>query len=271
MGMPTHENTRPVVLIIAGHDPSGAAGIHADIETLFSCGVRSASLLTATTTQDSSRFVSLQPQRVEDFAAQAELLFADMRFSACKVGMLGSSDIAECVNQLIPRLRGIPVVLDPILRTGTGTVVTDAALFKAIRDQLLTMSTVVTPNMAEALLLSGCETGSEAAQKLLALGAENVVITGADEDTPSVINTLYQHGGAQTRYEYQRLAGVYHGSGCTFSSSIAAYLAHGLDIEEAARRAQEFTWSALAAGSQVGRGQLHPDRMQAAGKEPDRK
>jgi hydroxymethylpyrimidine/phosphomethylpyrimidine kinase len=261
--MTTHEYTKPLVLIIAGHDPSGAAGIHADIETMFACGVRCASLLTATTTQDTARFASLQPQRLEDFSAQAELLLADMRFSACKIGLLGNSDIAECVISLIPRLGGIPIVLDPILRTGTGAGVADSTLFEAIRDRLLPICTVVTPNMAEIRILSGCETGAEAAQKLLALGAKNILTTGADEDTPSVVNTLYQCHGTQTEYEYRRLAGIYHGSGCTLSASLAAYLARGFNIEQAARRAQEFTWSALAAGGQIGRGQLHPDRMQA--------
>ncbi len=270
-GMSTHENTTPLVLIIAGHDPSGAAGIHGDIETMFACGVHSASLLTATTTQDTTRFVSLQPQRLEDFAAQADLLLADMRFSACKIGLLGNSDIARCVNGLIPRLDGIPVVLDPILRSGTGTAVADASLLEVIRDQLLPNCTVSTPNLTEARLLSGCETGAEAARKLLAFGAKNILITGADEDTPSVINTLYSSPGSQTEYEFPRLAGVFHGSGCTLAASLAAHLARGFTMAEAARRAQDFTWQSLAAGKRLGRGQLHPDRMQAAEKMPGAK
>ena len=264
--MPTHENSKPLVLIVAGHDPSGAAGVQADIETMLACGVRCASLLTATTTQDTNRFVGLHPQRPEDFAAQADLLLADMRFSACKIGLLGSSAIADCVKSLIPRLGEIPVVLDPILRVGTGIAVADAALFAAIRDRLLPMCTVITPNLVEARLLSGCEANAEAAQKLLALGVKNVLATGADEDTPTVINTLYQNKGTPSEYEFRRLAGVYHGSGCTLSASLAAYLAHGFDMEQAARRAQEFTWLALAAGGRIGRGQLHPDRLQAANK-----
>jgi hydroxymethylpyrimidine/phosphomethylpyrimidine kinase len=158
------------------------------------------------------------------------------------------------------------MVLDPILRAGTGTAVTDAALFEVIRDQLLPNCTVITPNMAEARLLSGCETAALAAQNLLARGAKNVLITGADEDTPTVINFLYESHGAQTTFEYERLAGVYHGSGCTLSACLAANLAQGLSIEEAARRAQDFTWQALAAGSRLGRGQLHPDRRQVVNK-----
>jgi len=264
--MPLHENTRPLVLIIAGHDPSGAAGLHADIETLFACGAGSASLLTAATTQDTAHFVSVQPQRPEDFAAQAALLLADMRFSACKIGLLGSADIARRVKRLLPQLGDIPIVLDPILRAGTGTAVADAALSEVIRIQLLPHCSVITPNRAEARLLSGCESVDLAAQNLLAQGAKNVLITGADEDTPNVINLLYESHGAKTSYEYKRLAGVYHGSGCTLSASLAANLAHGLSIEEAARRAQDFTWEALAAGSRRGRGQLHPDRRQAVDK-----
>ena len=257
-----------LVLIIAGHDPSGAAGVQADIETMLACGVRCASLLTATTTQDTTRFVSLHPQRVADFAAQAELLLADMRFSACKIGLLGDPGIAKCVCSLIPQLGEIPVVLDPILRTGTGAAVADSRLIDSIRNHLLPLSTVVTPNLAEARLLSGCESSADAGQKLLTLGARNVLITGADEGTPTVINTLYQKGGAQTQYEYRRLAGIYHGSGCTLSASLAAYLALGFKIGDAVRRAQEFTWSALSAGGKIGRGQMHPDRIRAGHEVP---
>jgi len=253
----------PLVLIIAGHDPSGAAGIQADIETMMACGVRCASLLTVTTTQDTARFVSLHPQRVVDFAAQAELLLADMRFSACKIGLLGDPGIAECVCSVVKQLGEIPVVLDPILRAGTGAFVADTSLIDSIRNQLLPLSTVITPNLAEAQLLSGCEARAEAGQKLLALGARNVLITGADEDTPGVVNTLYQRDGDRTQYEYRRLAGTYHGSGCTLSASLAAYLALGFGIGDAARRAQEFTWSALSAGGRIGRGQMHPDRIRA--------
>ena len=265
--MLTRENSRPLVLIIAAHDPSGAAGIQADIETMLACEARCASLLTATTTQDTNRFVNLHPQRAEDFTAQADLLLADMRFSACKIGLLGSAAIADCVKSLMPRLGGIPIVLDPILRAGTGKMVADAALFAAIRDRLLPICTVVTPNLAEARLLSGCEANAEAAQKLMSLGVENILVTGADEDTPSVNNVLYQRNGTKSEYEFRRLTAVYHGSGCTLSASLAAFLAHGFNMEQAARRAQEFTWLALEAGSRIGRGQLHPDRMQAADKE----
>jgi len=266
--MSTRGNTLPRVLIIAGHDPSGAAGIQADIESMMACGVGSASLLTATTTQDTTRFVSLHPQRVADFAAQAELLLADMRFSACKIGLLGDPGIAECVCSLIPQLGEIPVVLDPILRTGTGAAVADTRLIDCIRNHLLPLSTVVTPNLGEARLLSGRQSSADAAQKLLTLGAKNVLITGADEDTPGVINTLYQRDGSQTEYEYRRLAGIYHGSGCTLSASLAACLALEFRIGDAARRAQDFTWSALSAGGRIGRGQLHPDRIRAGHEVP---
>ena len=262
--MTTHAPTEPMVLIIAGHDPSGAAGIQADIETMFACGVRCASLITAITTQDTTRFDGLRVQRADDFAAQADLLLADLRFSACKIGLLGNADIAQVVIGLLPRLGAIPVVLDPILRAGTGATVADSALLDAIRDRLMPMCTVITPNVAEAQILAQSDTRAEAAPQLLKLGARNVLMTGADEDTPSVVNSLYQCDGTHTRFEFQRLAGVYHGSGCTLSASLAAFLARGMDLEEATRCAQNFTWAALAKGSRLGRGQLHPNRMRAS-------
>ncbi len=253
-----------MVLIIAGHDPSGAAGVQADIETMLACGARCASLITATTTQNTTRFDGMHVQNTKDFAAQADLLLADMQFAACKIGLLGSAGIAQAVINLLPRLGAIPIVLDPILRTGTGAAVADTPLLEVIRDGLLPLCTVTTPNLVEARLLTGRETGPEAASRLLQLGAENVLMTGADEDTPGVVNNLYQRDGTHTRFEYQRLAGVYHGSGCTLSSSLAALLARDMELVEAARQAQEFTWAALANGSRLGRGQLHPNRLLAA-------
>jgi hydroxymethylpyrimidine/phosphomethylpyrimidine kinase len=264
--MVKHEVKKAAVLVIAGHDPSGAAGIHADIESIQACGANSATLVTATTTQDTSHFAGLHPQSAEDFVAQAQLLCADQRFSACKIGLLGDVQIAGIVANLLPQLGNIPIVLDPILRTGSGATVAGEALEKVMGNELVALSSIMTPNAAEARQLAGAISIEDAANELLHRGAQAILVTGADEGTPTVINTLWRPGAEPVRFEYPRLAGTFHGSGCTLSASLAAFLAQGHDIPESARRAQDFTWLALSLGWQWGRGQKHPDRVAAGRK-----
>lgn len=258
--MPVHELNIPTVLVIAGHDPSGAAGVQADIESIAACGAACASLITATTTQDTTRFVALHPQQVQVFSRQAKLLCADQCFAACKIGLLGDLDVAQAVADILDHLPDVPVVLDPILRTGSGSSVADAALAGFIGGSLAARSTVLTPNAAEARQLAGVDSLEAAARELLRRGAGAVLVTGTDEDTPAVVNRLWHCDGAPLCYEYPRLDGVFHGSGCTLSASLAAFLARGHDVPDAARRAQDFTWNALARGVRRGRGQLHPVR-----------
>lgn len=264
--MVKHAAKKPTVLVIAGHDPSGAAGIHADIESIQACGANSATLLTATTTQDTGRFADLQPQSAEIFAAQARLLCADQCFSACKIGLLGNVQIAGVVATLLPRLGNIPIVLDPVLRTGSGAAVAGEALERVLGNELAALTTILTPNAAEARHLTGATDVADAADELLRRGAQAILITGADEETPTVINTLWRRGVDPMCFEYPRLAGTFHGSGCTLSASLAAYLAQGHDIPGSARLALDYTWLALSLGWQWGHGQLHPDRGAAGRK-----
>lgn len=257
------------MLAIAGHDPSGAAGVQADIETISACGARCATLITVLTAQNTSRFAAVRPQRAEDLREQAQLLQADMEFAACKVGLLGNAAIANIVADVLAAQRHVPIVLDPVLRTGTGVDVADRPLLEVLEARLIAMCTIITPNHAEALALTGCVGSREAAQHLLETGVHAVLITGADDDTPAVINTLYRRAAQPVSFEFPRLPGVYHGSGCTLSASLAAFLALGMDLHDAVQRAQEFTWKSLRAGRKIGRGQLHPDRFAAIF--PDRK
>lgn len=264
--MVKHAVKKPTVLVIAGHDPSGAAGIHADIESIQACGANSATLITATTTQDTGRFAELHPQDAEIFAGQARLLCADQCFSACKIGLLGNLQIAGVVTTLLSQLGNIPVVLDPILRTGSGAAVAGEGLVSILGNELAALATILTPNVAEARQLTGATDIADAADLLLRRGAQAVLVTGADEETPTVINTLWRPGAEPMSFEYPRLAGTFHGSGCTLSASLAAYLAQGHDIPGSARRALDYTWLALSLGWQWGQGQLHPDRVAAGRK-----
>jgi hydroxymethylpyrimidine/phosphomethylpyrimidine kinase len=155
----------------------------------------------------------------------------------------------------------VPIVIDPVLRAGTGPSVADHGTVDIYRRRLLRLCTVLTPNCAEARVLAGCEDAAEAARRLCAMGTANVLVTGADEATPSVVNILHRASGDTIRYEFERLPGQFHGSGCTLSAALAAFLARGLDVETASRLAQEYTHDALRHGRRLGRGQQHPDRL----------
>ena len=252
----------PVVLVIAGHDPSGAAGIQADIETITANGCRCVSVITATTAQNTSGFATLYPQAAARFSKQARLLTSDIRVHACKIGLIGSAALVESIAALLTDLpTGTPVVFDPVLAAGSGEELADRQLVRAMKARLLPHTTVLTPNAAEARRLAHRRDIRESATVLMRRGCRAVLVTGADEPTAGVDNMLFSRDMPEQRYHWQRLPGVFHGSGCTLSSALAAGLAQGMDIGAAVARAQDFTWQSLAHGLRLGAGQIHPNRF----------
>lgn len=252
---------RPVVLCFSGHDPSGGAGVQADIETVISHQCHCCSVITALTEQDSRNVKKLLPQRPEEIIAQADTLLADFRVAAIKIGLIGHADTARALQQILSRRPGIPVVLDPVLAAGGGQALADAELLAMVKTLLLPLTTVLTPNSPEARRLAGLDDLDACGLGLQGLGAENVLITGSHEDTGLVRNRLYMPGGAQQVFDWERLPHSYHGSGCTLAAAIAALLAQGLDAYTAVSEAQDFTWQALQAAYRPGQGQNNPNRL----------
>lgn len=251
----------PVVLAIAGHDPSGGAGIHADIEAIVSQGVHPATAITALTVQDTVNvhgFVASDPKLVID---QSLAVLKDMPVGAIKIGMLGSVELVEAVASVLARYPDIPVVLDPVLVAGGGGSLADNAVAAAIVEHLFPRATIVTPNAHEARVLAPEATDREQrGQMLSALGAEYVLLKGGDEPGEKVENWLY---GVEPprRFVYERLAGHFHGSGCTLSSAIAGLIAQGSDPVNAVHEGLEYTHQTLMHAAAIGRGQLIPHRL----------
>lgn len=257
----------PIVMCFSGHDPSGGAGIQADIEALVSQGCHPVTVLTTLTVQDTHNVQEFLPLPAEFVLRQARAVLADMPIAAFKIGMLGSAENAEAIAGLLAEYPAIPVVLDPILAAGGGTRVDSEALLGALRDKLLNQTTLVTPNSDEARRLTGKDNLDTCARVLLDLGCDSVLITGGHESTPAVINTLYLRGERPDTYSWTRLPAIYHGSGCTLAASLAGLLAHGLPISEAANEAQSYTWQSLAEGYALGQGQQIPNRFYWAAEE----
>ena len=256
----------PIVLAFAASDPSGGAGVQADILTLASMGCHPLSVLTAITVQDTLGVEGVQPLDAEWVADQARCLLEDMPVDAFKIGVLGSVENIAAIAEILADYPDVPLVLDPVLASGRGDELASDDMLHALRELLLPRTTILTPNATEARRLADSDdedgpTLAVCAQRLLETGCEHVLITGTHEPTAQVINTLYGKGGVVRSDSWERLPGSYHGSGCTLASAIAAMLANGVELAEAVREAQDYTWHALAKAYRPGMGQFLPDRL----------
>ena len=264
----------PIVLTFAASDPSGGAGLQADILTIASMGCHPLSVVTALTVQDTLGVEGVQAVDVEWVADQARCLLEDMPVDAFKIGVLGSVEIVAAIAEIVSDYPDVPLVLDPVLASGRGDEFATDEMIDAMRELLLPHTTIVTPNGMEARRLAAVDDEDEAslalcAERLVEMGAANVLITGTHEPTPEVVNTLYAKGGVVRSDTWARLPGSYHGSGCTLASAIAAMLANGLDLPDAVREAQEYTWHTLKRAYRPGMGQHLPDRLFWAREESD--
>jgi hydroxymethylpyrimidine/phosphomethylpyrimidine kinase len=256
------------VLTFAASDPTGGAGIQADLLTLASMGCHPLSVITALTVQDTAGVEGVLPVDADWVADQARALLEDMPVAVFKVGMLGSVEAIAAIAEIVADYPDVPLVLDPVLASGRGDQLVDEEMVDAMLRLLLPQTTVLTPNSLEAMRLALDEhnendqpTLPECARRLLEAGCEYVLITGTHENTPRVENVLYGHSGVVRSDKWPRLPGSYHGSGCTLASAIAANIANGLEVPEAVRDAQEYTWQTLSSGFRPGMGQYIPDRF----------
>jgi len=257
------------VLAFAATDPTGGAGVQADLLTLSSMGCHALSVVTAITVQDTAGVENLQAVDSDWVADQARLVLEDMPVAAFKVGLVGSIENIAVIAEVVSDYPDVPLIFDPVLASGRGDELATEDMISAMRELLLPQTTILTPNSREARRLAQSEGEDDeeelalpgAAEKLLSLGCEYVLITGTHENSPQVVNTLYRPEGIVRSDSWERLPGSYHGSGCTLSAAIAATLASGLDLPEAVREAQEYTWQTLNAGFRPGMGQYIPDRF----------
>lgn len=256
----------PIVLSFAATDPTGGAGIQADLLTLSSMGCHALTVVTAITVQDTAGVEDLLPVEAEWVSDQARVLLEDMPVAAFKVGLVGSVENCAAIAEVVSDYPDVPLILDPVFASGRGDEMATEDVIEAMREMLIPQTTIITPNSLEARRLAddgGDEERSleDCAKRILEMGCEYVLITGTHENTLQVTNTLYGQQGVIRSDSWQRLPGSYHGSGCTLASAIAATLANGLDIPEAVREAQEYTWQTLNAAFRPGMGQHIPDRF----------
>ncbi len=256
------DNPLPVVLVFGGNDPTGGAGLPADIQTLTSMGCHPAPVVTAVTVQDTVGVKEFSAVDAELVIAQARAVLEDMPVAAFKTGMLGSVANLAAVAAIVQDYPEIPLVVDPVLASGKGDPLIEGPFEEALRVLLLPQTTLLTPNSLEARRLAPDADSLDAcAQQLLASGCVYVLVTAAHENSVRVINRLYGNRRLLETYTWERLPENYHGSGCTLAAACAATLAHGFDPVEAVAEAQDFTWHTLQHAQRLGMGQLLPDRL----------
>ena len=256
----------PIALAIAGSDPSGGAGIQADLKTFSALGVYGGAVITALTAQNNTGVFATHQVPADFIGAQIDAAFADLAIGAVKIGMLGNVVAIDAVAAALDRHGVRNVVLDPVMVASTGADLLQADAIGALRT-VITRASVVTPNLFEAAALLGSplahnEAEMQAqAQKLLAFGAGAVLLKGGHAGGTESVDLLVEPDGV-ARFTAPRVATKRtHGTGCTLSSAIAAGLAKGLSLNAAVREAKAYINAAIASGDRLavgsGRGPVH--------------
>ena len=249
----------PTAMTIAGSDSGGGAGIQADLKTFAALGVYGTSALTAITAQNTLGVTSIHEIPTDLIAAQIQAIISDIGADVVKTGMLSSSAIIETVAQELRRHTVTRLVVDPVMVAKGGDRLLREDAVDALRTSLLALATVITPNMPEAEVLTGIavrtpKDASEAARRIVAMGANSVVVKGGHLSDGDAVDTFYD-GQALREFRAQRIdTKNTHGTGCTFASAIAAGLAKGLALEEAVAQAKAYVTEAIRANLDVGQG-----------------
>lgn len=236
----------PHVLVIAGSDSSGGAGIARDIAALSHFGVRASLALTAVTAQTHTAVVAVEAMPADLVAAQMRAALAADPIAAIKIGMLATEEIVEAVASVLAAHAGIPVILDPVIASTSGARLLSDAGIECLRRRLLQASFLVTPNVPELGILThsapACPdaTMADQATRLLEMGPAGVLVKGGHAAGPQSIDTLHAEGEAPRHFASPRRKVALRGTGCMLSSAIAAHLAFGRDIRVAVTRAKAF-------------------------------
>ena len=253
------DNKPPIVMCFSGHDPSGGAGIQADIESINAHHARACTVITALTVQDTQDVQQLIPVELSDFKNTAKTLLNDVSPKVFKTGLLADTDIAQAICEIKRQYLSVPLVVDPVLASGAGSRLSNENLIQTLREKLLPLATIATPNLPEAQIISGEENPDASAEKMLAMGCQHILLTGTHANTKHVVNTLYSQN-EKIEFAVERLTGEFHGSGCTLAASLAANLANQHEINNAVKQALDYTWQTLKHAQVIGKGQLLPKR-----------
>jgi hydroxymethylpyrimidine/phosphomethylpyrimidine kinase len=254
----------PVALSIAGSDSSAGAGLQADLKTFSALGVYGATVVTAVTAQNTRGVNAVHAIPGDIISAQMDAVFSDLSIKAIKVGMLGGVDAIEAVAASLERwCAGIPVIVDPVMVSTSGSRLLERGAEAALAQRLIPLASLITPNLHEAAALLGAAAANsesearEQAARLLALGPHAVLIKGGHTTGPDAIDYYYNGATFRSYYAPRIATKNTHGTGCTLASAIAAFLVKGLVLEDAIAEAKTYLQGALERSADLDIGSGH--------------
>ncbi|MEP1213531.1 MAG: hydroxymethylpyrimidine/phosphomethylpyrimidine kinase [Marinobacter sp.] len=246
--------------MISGLDPSGGAGVQADIQAVTALGCHPLPVLSCLTVQDTRNVYNATATDPEIVRQQLECLAADTPLHAIKTGALGNAAVVDVLVDFLVDHPGIPLITDPVIKAAGGGDLADEALIARMKERLFRHAEIITPNGIELALLGNDEDPARAAHSLLETGCQSVLATGGHGEGDEIINSLYYRDQEPLHFYIERIGGEYHGTGCTLAASIAAGRASGLSARASIAQAQNYVLRAIRHALKVGKGQPVPDR-----------
>lgn len=249
--------TYPSVLTIAGFDSSGGAGIQADIKTISALGCYATSVLTALPVQNTTGVRKIYPIPMEAVADQIEAVLDDIIPQSIKIGMVHTPQLVDTIINTLNKYPKIPIVFDPVMVATSGDRLIEEETVKTIIEKLFPIAEIITPNMDEASILAGMDVKNledmqTAGKKILSSGCKNILLKGGHQESPTVTSIFFDEKGNQSSFETEKfITNNTHGSGCTLSSAIAAYLARGEELSMAVKLGQQYVFEAIRNGKDV--------------------
>lgn len=246
--------TYPSVLTIAGFDGSGGAGIQADIKTFSALGCYATSVLTALPVQNTQGVRKIYPVSMEAVADQLEAVLDDIFPKAIKIGMVHTPQLVEVIINILKKYPKVPIVFDPVMVATSGHRLIKEETVTTIIEKLFPIADIITPNMDEAVILAGMEVKTlhemlAAGEQILKYGCKNILLKGGHQETSHITSLLISENQEVISYETEKfITDNTHGSGCTLSSAIAAYMARGENLKDAVAKAQEYVFEAIKNG-----------------------
>ena len=241
-------------------DPSGGAGIQADIQAVTALGCHPLPVLSCLTVQDTRNVYNATATDPDIVRQQLECLAEDTPIHAIKTGALGNADVVDVLVDFLANHPDIPLITDPVIKAAGGGDLADETLIARMKARLFRHAEMITPNSIELALLGEDEDPTQAARNLLDAGCQSVLATGGHGEGEDIINTLYHQTEEPSHFYIERVGGEYHGTGCTLAASIAAGRASGLSAGAAIDQAQNYVLRAIRHALRVGKGQPVPDR-----------
>ena len=245
------------VLLFSGLDPSGAAGIVADIETINQFGMTPLPIITTLTVQNSQEVKLVETTSQTLIEAQFQALTEDIAFQTVKIGLLGSLGQIKTIIKLLNTRPELSIILDPVITSGNDEVFLDEDVINVMRNELIPLATILTPNLTE---LSRLAPGLDEQSAVSSLDCPWILVTTSDNSEVDIEHRLYHQSELVGQFPYKELPGKYHGSGCTLSSAISALIASDVPVKIACKRALDYTYQTLLSAKKLGKMQYHPNR-----------